>query len=108
MVYGDGGGKVPGAWRQPIRGRERVAGLLLGMAETARVKGWRIDPVAVNGQPGARVLARDGRLVSVLSLDLADGVVQTVRSIVNPDKLSHLGPLAERAEIAGAASRDGP
>jgi RNA polymerase sigma-70 factor (ECF subfamily) len=28
-------------------------------------------------------------------LDIADGVVQTVRAIINPDKLGHLGPVAD-------------
>lgn len=31
----------------------------------------------------------------MFALDIADGVVQTIRSIVNPDKLNHLGPLAD-------------
>jgi RNA polymerase sigma-70 factor, ECF subfamily len=29
------------------------------------------------------------------SLSLADGVVQTIRSVINPDKLGHLGPVAD-------------
>jgi RNA polymerase sigma-70 factor, ECF subfamily len=36
-----------------------------------------------------------GRLISVIALDVADGLVQTVRSVINPDKLGHLGPLAD-------------
>jgi RNA polymerase sigma-70 factor, ECF subfamily len=31
----------------------------------------------------------------VFALDVADGVVQTVRSVINPDKLRHLGPVAD-------------
>jgi hypothetical protein len=38
-----------------------------------------------------------------MPLDIADGTIQTVRSIVNPDKLGHLGALANRAELAGQA-----
>ena len=49
----------------------------------------------INGQPGAMFLDPDGRLMYVMTLDIADGVVQTVRSIINPDKLQHLGPLAD-------------
>ncbi len=49
----------------------------------------------VNGQPGAVVHDRDGRVINVFSLDIADGVVQTIRSVINPDKLRHLGPLAD-------------
>ena len=58
--------------------------------------GWASasELVAVNGQPGARFLDPRGRLVNVISLDIADGAVQTVRSVINPDKLAHLGPLS--------------
>ena len=56
--------------------------------------GIRMELVAVNGQPGARFLDPRGRLVNVISLDIADGAVQTVRSVINPDKLAHLGPLS--------------
>jgi len=31
----------------------------------------------------------------VMTLDIADGQVQTIRSIINPDKLRHLPPLAD-------------
>jgi RNA polymerase sigma-70 factor (ECF subfamily) len=44
----------------------------------------------VNGQPGALYLDTDGRPVAVVSLDIADDLVQTVHTIVNPDKLRHL------------------
>jgi RNA polymerase sigma-70 factor, ECF subfamily len=54
----------------------------------------------VNGQPGALLLDPEGRLVTVLALDVADGQVQAIRSIVNPDKLRHLGPTADLGELA--------
>jgi RNA polymerase sigma factor (sigma-70 family) len=57
----------------------------------------------INGQPGARLLDREGRLVTVMILDVADGRIQGVSSIVNPDKLRHLGPLADvNALLRGA------
>jgi hypothetical protein len=34
-------------------------------------------------------------LISVMSLDVAEGQIQGVSSIINPDKLRHLGPLAD-------------
>ena len=49
----------------------------------------------INGQPGALLLDREGRLISVMILDVAEGEIQGVSSIVNPDKLRHLGPLAD-------------
>ena len=34
-----------------------------------------------------------------MALDIADGKIQTIRSIVNPEKLSHLGPVADPKEL---------
>ena len=36
-----------------------------------------------------------GLLTNVFALDIAGGEVKTVRSVINPDKLRHLGPLAD-------------
>jgi RNA polymerase sigma-70 factor (ECF subfamily) len=94
VVHGDGGGKAP-QWRTPIMGRERVARLFAGVGRKARELGITMRPVELNGQPGAMFLAPDGRLTNVMVLDIADGAVQTVRSVINPDKLGHLGPLAD-------------
>jgi RNA polymerase sigma-70 factor (ECF subfamily) len=98
VVYGDGGGKRP-SWPQPIVGRERVLRLLAGMGADARELGMRIRRTEVNGQPGAVFVDRAGRLINVMSLDIVDGVVQTVRSIINRDKLRHLGPLSDLEEL---------
>jgi RNA polymerase sigma-70 factor, ECF subfamily len=49
----------------------------------------------VNGQPGAMSFDADGGLINVLALEVVDGRVQAVSSVVNPDKLGHLGPLAD-------------
>ena len=43
--------------------------------------------------------ATRGQLINVFSLDIADGAVRTVRSVINPEKLAHLGPLADLAEL---------
>jgi RNA polymerase sigma-70 factor, ECF subfamily len=93
VAYGDGGGKGP-AFRHPVHGREKVARLFL-MAKRVAVASMR--RVEVNGQPGALLLDADGRPIVVMSLDIADGVVQTVRAVSNPDKLQHLdlGPDAD-------------
>jgi RNA polymerase sigma-70 factor (ECF subfamily) len=94
VMYADGGGKAP-ALAAPLHGGQRVARFLLGLARQARVIGVHLRPAQVNGQPGAMAYDRDGRLVTVLCLEIADGRVQTVRSIVNPDKLRHLGPVGD-------------
>ena len=90
VFYGDGGGKVKGAIPRPVFGRDRVARLLLGFARTGEELGLRVHPAEVNGQPGFVVLTPDGAPFSVMALDIADGVITAVRSIVNPDKLGHL------------------
>jgi RNA polymerase sigma-70 factor (ECF subfamily) len=94
VVYGDGGGTSP-SWRRPIFGRERVLRLLLGLGRHTCELGGTIRRTEINGQPGAMFLDPAGRLMHVMTVDIADGVVQTVRGIINPDKLRHLGPLAD-------------
>jgi RNA polymerase sigma-70 factor (ECF subfamily) len=93
VFYGDGGGKVRGAIPQPVFGRDRVARLLLGFARQGDELGLQVRLAEINGQPGAVVFTADGSPFSVLALDIADGVVTAVRSVVNPDKLRHIRPL---------------
>jgi RNA polymerase sigma-70 factor, ECF subfamily len=93
-VYGDGGGKVP-AWTRPITGVDHVGRLLIGMGRQIREYGARIEQHEVNGQPGAMILDAEGELVSVLSLEIVDDTVRRVRGVINPDKLHHLGPVAD-------------
>ena len=107
VVYGDGGGKAP-SWPRPIVGRERVARLMAGVLAQAREHAGTWRPTEVNGQPGVMFLDPEGRIVSVMSLDVADGVIQTIRSIINPDKLAHLGPVADvRALLRARRERSG-
>ncbi|WP_329203740.1 RNA polymerase sigma-70 factor [Streptomyces sp. NBC_01435] len=94
QLVGDSGGKAP-----------QLANAVVGAEKVARVLGaafpWllRIDvtsePREVNGQPGAVFRDRDGRVLHALVLDVLDGKVQTVRGVINPDKLGHLGPVAD-------------
>ncbi|GAA1105616.1 hypothetical protein GCM10009663_54630 [Kitasatospora arboriphila] len=58
-------------------------------------RGRVVEPHTVNGQPGAIVRDRDGRVVGTLALDVLGGRIQTIRSVLNPDKLGHLGPVAD-------------
>jgi RNA polymerase sigma-70 factor, ECF subfamily len=108
VMVGDGGGK---AWAtaQPISGAERVARLLLGLYRRAPKMGVRLEPAYVNGQPGAVTYDPQDRVVNVFALDIADGRVQTIRSILNPDKLHHLGPVSDAAlrGVPGGASPRG-
>ncbi|HEX6940246.1 MAG TPA: sigma factor-like helix-turn-helix DNA-binding protein, partial [Longimicrobiales bacterium] len=109
-LHGDGGGKVP-ALARAIQGREAVARTLLNWARIAsRTVGFNVRRVAVNGQPGAITLDRDGRVISIQALDIADGRIRAIRSVVNPDKLRHVGPLADLRSILrdAAATRTDP
>jgi RNA polymerase sigma-70 factor (ECF subfamily) len=101
VLHGDGGGKVP-ALARSLHGRSRVARTLLAWTrQGARIPGAAIRQVEVNNQPGALLLDGDGGLIGVMALDIAGGQVQGVSSIVNPDKLAHLGPVADvRALLA--------
>jgi RNA polymerase sigma-70 factor (ECF subfamily) len=95
VLQGDGGGKAP-ALARSLHGRNRVARTLMAwMRQGARIPGASIRPVDVNGQPGALILDGEQRVLSVMSLDIADGQVQGIRSIVNPEKLGHVGPVAD-------------
>jgi RNA polymerase sigma-70 factor (ECF subfamily) len=94
VVYGDGGGMSP-SWPRPIVGRDRVSRLLAAAGRQIAELGVTVQLHEVNGQPGATLVDRDGLLVNVFALDIVDGVVQTIRSVINPDKLRHLGPLAD-------------
>jgi RNA polymerase sigma-70 factor (ECF subfamily) len=102
VVYGDSGGISP-SWPRPIVGRDNVSRLLLALAQQVRQAGATIAQTEVNGQPGAMMRDGQGRLVNVWSLDIVDGVVQTIRSVINPEKLEHLGPLADLDELRRTA-----
>ena len=102
-LTGDGGGKVP-ALARTLRGRNRVARTLINWIRLgARVPGASLRPVEVNGGPGALFLDGQQRLIGVLGLDIAGGQITSVSSIVNPDKLRHLGPVADLGSLLRSA-----
>jgi RNA polymerase sigma-70 factor (TIGR02957 family) len=102
-LTGDGGGKVP-ALARTLRGRNRVARTLINwMRVGARLPGASLRPVEVNGGAGALLLDGEQRLIGVLGLDIAGGQVTGISSIVNPDKLRHLGPVADFTSLLRAA-----
>jgi RNA polymerase sigma-70 factor (ECF subfamily) len=94
-LHGDGGGKAP-ALARALYGRQRVTKTLSNWAKVgARLPDVTFRRADVNGQPGALLVDGEGRLLGVMALDIAEGQVQSIRSIVNPDKLQHLGPVAD-------------
>ncbi len=94
QLVGDAGGKAP-ALSRTVVGADKVARLLGAIfADLTRV-GATLERCEVNGQPGAILRDRDGRVAFTFALDLLGGQIQTVRSVANPDKLRHLGPVAD-------------
>jgi RNA polymerase sigma-70 factor (ECF subfamily) len=94
-LTGDGGGKVP-ALARSLQGRNRVARALTNWFRLAgRLPDISIRLVEVNGGPGALYLDPEQRVIGVLSLEVVDGQIAGINSIVNPDKLAHLGPVGD-------------
>ncbi len=104
VVQGDGGGKVP-QWATPIFGAERVAKLFAGLGKQMAEVHARLEPRTINGQPGAAVLDPEGAVAVVWVLDVVDGRVSAIRSVINPEKLGHLGRVADVRALAAMRGR---
>jgi RNA polymerase sigma-70 factor (TIGR02957 family) len=105
VLQGDGGGKAP-ALARALYGAGRVARTLANWARQAeRVGGVTLRRIEVNGQPGATLADAEGKLIAVMALDIDGDRVQGVRSVVNPDKLRHLGPVADVRALLRGGSR---
>jgi RNA polymerase sigma-70 factor (TIGR02957 family) len=106
VLSGDGGGKVP-ALARSLRGRSRVAHTLHNWA-TARSKIVGIisfRAVEINGGPGALLLDAEDRVAGALALEISGGQITQVMSVVNPDKLAHLGVVANLGELLRGGTR---
>jgi hypothetical protein len=102
-LTGDGGGKAP-ALARSLHGRNRVARTLINWVRlVASLPGVSWRPVEVNGDPGALLLDGQQRLIGVLALDIAGGQVTTINALVNPDKLTHLGPVGDFRSLLQSA-----
>ncbi|HWM07576.1 MAG TPA: RNA polymerase sigma-70 factor [Actinophytocola sp.] len=89
----DGGGKGP-ALTKPVVGLENVA-RLIGAFAPLLAQVVDVEPREVNGQPGAIIQDRDGKVIAIMAVDVLDGRIQMIRTVINPDKLEHLGPVAD-------------
>ncbi|MEX0990134.1 MAG: sigma factor-like helix-turn-helix DNA-binding protein [Actinomycetota bacterium] len=90
VAYADGGGKGV-AFPRPVHGRDKVARLLQGGAALGKRAGVvEMRLAEINGQPGALFFDAEGKPVVAVSLDIADGQVQTLHAVSNPEKLIHL------------------
>jgi RNA polymerase sigma-70 factor (ECF subfamily) len=94
QMVADSGGKAPHLARAII-GVDKVARLIGSYFPRLALVDVTWEPRRVNGQPGAVFRDRDGKVLSTMALDVLDGQIQMIRSVVNPDKLRHLGPVAD-------------
>jgi RNA polymerase sigma-70 factor (ECF subfamily) len=105
VLYGDGGGKAP-AIPAPLHGAARVAKVYSGWARQGARFDAEVRRVELNGMPGVVWLTAAGEIVATQTLDIAEGQIQAIRSVVNPDKLRHLGPVADvRAMLRSVSER---
>jgi RNA polymerase sigma-70 factor, ECF subfamily len=72
-----------------------VARLLATLVAAFDRIGGAVQPHRVNGQPGAIFRDRAGKVVNIWILEILDGQIQTIRTVINPDKLGHVGPVAD-------------
>ncbi|WP_078901765.1 RNA polymerase sigma-70 factor [Actinacidiphila yeochonensis] len=98
-MVGDGGGKAPQLARA-VAGAEKVARLLASVFPLMARIDVGFTPQEVNGQPGAVFRDRDGRVLHTMALDVLDGRVQAIRLVLNPEKLTHMGPVADAWAVA--------
>jgi RNA polymerase sigma-70 factor, ECF subfamily len=94
QLVGDSGGKAP-QWGRGIFGVANVTRLLASMIPAFVRIGVVLEPHEMNAQPGGILRDRDGKVVNTIVLDVLDGRIQTIRSVLNPDKLRHLGPVGD-------------
>jgi RNA polymerase sigma-70 factor, ECF subfamily len=98
-MVGDGGGKAP-QFARGIIGADNVARVLAAIVSPLVRIGVVVEPHEVNGQPGAIFRDRDSKVLNTLALDILDGQIQAIRAVINPDKLGHLGPVADAWAVA--------
>jgi RNA polymerase sigma-70 factor (ECF subfamily) len=90
VFYSDGGGRISAA-RRPLYGAARIARVFASITRKSRQAGPFEDRrVRVNGQPGRIRRTSDRGIWDLVSVDVVDGRIQTVRVTRNPDKLTHL------------------
>jgi RNA polymerase sigma-70 factor (ECF subfamily) len=104
QMIGDGGGKAP-QWARGVTGADKVARVLAAIASPLGRIGVAVEPHEVNGEPGAIFRDRDGKVINTLALDILDGQIQTIRSVINPDKLGHVGPVADAWALVREANQ---
>jgi RNA polymerase sigma-70 factor (ECF subfamily) len=104
QMVADGGGKAP-QWGKGVFGAENVARVLATIVPPFVRIGVVVEPQQVNGQPGAIFRDRDNKVLNTWTLDILDGRIKTIRSVLNPDKLGHVGPVADAWAVIREANQ---
>jgi RNA polymerase sigma-70 factor (ECF subfamily) len=93
VFYGDSGGKGE-SLITPVFGRDRVAQVIRFSFERTLELGASLSAAWVNEQPGVLARDADGDLIAVIAFDMLGGQVLAIRTVANPEKLRHLGPIS--------------
>jgi RNA polymerase sigma-70 factor (ECF subfamily) len=88
--WSDGGG-LPGIARKSIHRAEQVTRFVLNLRRLAP-ENTVVRPAEINGQPGL-ITYVDGKPFNILSFEVYEGRIVTIRAVVNPEKLSTVPPL---------------
>jgi RNA polymerase sigma-70 factor (TIGR02957 family) len=89
VLIADGGGRVTAA-RRPIHGADKVARFLAAVGpQGVDLPGLRVEVADINGAPAVVAWTDDGPFMA-LQLVLAQGLVEQVLYVANPDKLRGL------------------
>jgi RNA polymerase sigma-70 factor (ECF subfamily) len=99
QAIGDSGGKAP-ALAKSVTGADNVARVLTSIFSRLTAIDATVQPREINGQAGAIVHDRDGKIINTITIDMLSGQIQTIRFMLSPDKLAHLGPVADPWAIA--------
>jgi RNA polymerase sigma-70 factor (ECF subfamily) len=106
VLRGDGGGNAP-ALARAIHGARRVAKTMAAWTKLARRVGVTFERVEVNGEAGVLTRGPQGGVISVMALDIAEGRIQGISGVVNPEKLGHLGELEDPNTLLRARAAEG-
>lgn len=98
VLISDGGGKAAAALN-PIHGFDRIIRFLAGIVAKAPPD-TRTIPVEANGELAAVSLV-GGRPTAVTTFEIVDGRIQTIRAVVNPDKLAYFARQFRERPVTG-------
>jgi len=106
QMTADGGGKAPSLPRG-VSGADNMARLMVAVWPRLAGIGVSMEPRQVNAHPGILVRDPAGKVLAVLALEIGNGQIHLIRSVINPDKLAHLGPVADAWSLQEAYRRRG-